>query len=42
MKMHCNVCNKHRKSKNPKVYIFKKTLGFLLFTAGVVMNIKNI
>ena len=28
MKICCNVCNKYRKSKNPKIsYIFKKTLG---------------
>ena len=27
MKMYCNVCNKYRKFKNPKIwYIFKETL----------------
>ena len=26
MKIYCNVCSRYRKSKNPKIYIFKKTL----------------
>ena len=29
MNIYCNICNKYRKSKNPKTsYIFHKTLGF--------------
>ena len=28
MKIYCNVCNKYRKFKNPKIlYIFEKTFG---------------
>ena len=45
MKIYCNVCNKYRKSKNPKISnIFKKKKQkkkkqvFLLLTASVVMN----
>ena len=26
MKIYCNVCNKYKKSKKGKYYIFKKTL----------------
>ena len=26
--MYCNACNKYRKSKKTKIYIFKKTLSF--------------
>ena len=26
MKIYFNVCSRYRKSKNPKIYIFKKTL----------------
>ena len=39
MKIYCNVCDKYRKFKNPKIsYIFKKTL---LSTISVVINIKK-
>ena len=39
MKIYCNVCDKYRKFKNPKIsYIFKKTL---LPTISVVINIKK-
>ena len=50
MKIYCNVCNKYKKFKNPKMsYIFKKTLSLsivysecgLLFTVSVVMNVKK-
>ena len=27
MKIYCNVCNKYRKSKNPKIYIFRNTIS---------------
>ena len=27
MKIYCNYCDKDRKFKNPKIYIFKKTLS---------------
>ena len=31
IKIYCNVCNKYRKSKNPKIsYIFKKTLSLCI------------
>ena len=30
MKIYCNVCNKYRKSKNIKVYIFKKALRLFI------------
>ena len=50
LKIYCNVCNKYKKFKNPKMsYIFKKTLSLsivysecgLLFTVSVVMNVKK-
>ena len=31
MKVYCNVCDKYRKFKNPKIsYIFKKTLSLFI------------
>ena len=35
MKINCNICNKHRKSKNPKISLF------LMFTVSVIMNMKE-
>ena len=32
MKIYCNVCNKYRKFKNPKIlYIFEKTFVLYIF-----------
>ena len=28
MKIYCNICYKYRKFKNPKIYMFSKTLSF--------------
>ena len=34
-KIHCVVCNKYRKFRNPKLsYIFKKNYCLLLFAVG--------
>ena len=41
MKIYCNVCKKYRKSKKAKIYIFKKTLSFLLFTVSMAVNMKK-
>ena len=30
MKIYCNVCNKYRKFKSPKIYVFKKTLDLFI------------
>ena len=39
--MYCVICGKHRKFKNPKIYIFEKALGLLLFTVSVKMKMKK-
>ena len=42
MKIYFNVCNKYRKSKDPKIsHIFFKKRVFLLFTVSAVMNMKK-
>ena len=30
MKSNCNVCNRNRQFKNPKIYIFRKTLNLFI------------
>ena len=43
MKIICNVSNKYRKSKNPKIpYTFKKTLNFSINHSKCGMNFKKI
>ena len=40
--MYCNVWSKNRKSKKAEISYTKKKKVFLLLTASVVMNMKNV
>ena len=43
MKMYCNVCNRYRKSKNPKIsYIFLKSFDLFIVYSYIIMSEKNI
>ena len=42
LKIYCNVCNRYRKFKNPKILFFKTPYVFGLFTLSVVMNTQKI